>query len=101
MEWNTLGSTTRFSSLTSPFYYLFKRPNWFSWKTDIGNFADNTTFCVCDSSLDSFAKRLEHNPNLAIELFNSKCMKVKQGKFHLMVSSHKFEAICTKIAGQN
>ena len=39
--------------------------------TDTCNFADDTTFHVCDSSLEDFVNRLEHDTNLAIEWFDS------------------------------
>ena len=39
--------------------------------TDACNFADDTTFHVCDSSLEDFVNRQEHDTNLAIEWFDS------------------------------
>ena len=66
-------------------------------KTHIFNFADDTTFHACHSSLDSLVKRWEHDANLAIEWFDNNYMKLKQDKSHLMISGHKFEAIWAKI----
>ena len=34
--------------------------------TDVCNFADNTTFHACDSSLEDLVNRLEHDADLAI-----------------------------------
>ena len=66
-------------------------------KTDICNFADDTTFHPCDSSLNFSFKRLEHDSNLAVEWFDSNYMKLNQDRCHLRISVHKFETIWAKI----
>ena len=38
--------------------------------TDACNFADDTTFHACGSSLEDLVYRLEHNANLAMEWFD-------------------------------
>ena len=65
--------------------------------TDVCNFADDTTFHACDSSLEDLVNRLEHDANLAIEWFDCNYMKLNQDKCHLIISGHKSEEIWAKI----
>ena len=46
--------------------------------TDVCNYADGTTFHARDSNLEDLIGRLEHDSMLAIELFESKYMKLNQ-----------------------
>ena len=62
--------------------------------TDVCNFADDTTFHVCDSSLEDLLNRLEHD---AIGWFDYNYMKLNKDKCHLIISGHQSEAICAKI----
>ena len=52
---------------------------------------------MCDSSLENFLKRLEHDANLAIEWFDCNYMKLNEDKCHLIISGHKSEAMFAKI----
>ena len=65
--------------------------------TDTCNFADDTTFYACDSSLEDLANRLEHDAKLAIEWFDCNYMKLNKDKCDLIISGHKSEAIWAKI----
>ena len=62
--------------------------------TDVCNFADDTTFHVCDSSLEDLLNRLEHD---AIGWFDYNYMKLNKDKCHLIISGHQSETICAKI----
>ena len=48
--------------------------------TDVCNFADDTTFHVCDSGLEDLLNSLELDANLAIEWFDCNYMKRKNQK---------------------
>ena len=65
--------------------------------TDTCNFADDTTFYACDSSLEDLVNRLEHDAKLAIEWFDCNYMKLNKDKCDLIISGHKSEAIWAKI----
>ena len=42
--------------------------------TQVYNFADGTTFYVCDKDLNILIKRLEHDTSLAVEWFENNFM---------------------------
>ena len=65
--------------------------------TDACNFADDTTFHACDSSLEDLVNRLGHDGNLAIEWFDYNYMKPNEDKCHIIISGHNSEAILAKI----
>ena len=46
--------------------------------TQVCNFADDTTFYVCDKDLNTLINRLQHDTSLAIEWFESNFMKLNQ-----------------------
>ena len=46
--------------------------------TEVCNFADDTTFFVCDKDLNSLVERLEYDSLLAIEWFQNNSMKLNQ-----------------------
>ena len=64
---------------------------------DVCNFADDTRFHACDSSLVVLVNRLEHDASLVIEWFDCNYMKLNQDKCNLIISCHKSEAIWVKI----
>ena len=66
--------------------------------TQVCNFADDTTFYVCDRYLNTLINRLEHNTALAAEWFESNFMKLNQDKCHLLVSGHKHETVWANIS---
>ena len=59
--------------------------------TVVCNFADDTTFHVCDNDLNNLIKRLEHDTFLAIEWFETNNMKLNKDKCHLLVAGHKYK----------
>ena len=61
------------------------------------NYADDTTFHVCDSDLKDFIKRLEDDSFLAIEWFQANYMKSSEEKFHLLISGDKHELLWANI----
>ena len=65
--------------------------------TEVFNFADGTTFYVCDKDLNTSINRLEHDTALAVEWFENNFMKLNQDKCHLLVSGHKHETVWAKI----
>ena len=56
--------------------------------TDICNFADDTTFYVCDMDLNSLIKKLELDSFLPIGCFENNNMKLNQNKCHFLVSGY-------------
>ena len=65
--------------------------------TQVRNFADDTTFCVCDKDLNILINRLEDDTSLAVEWFENNFMKLNQEKCHLLVSGHEHETVWAKI----
>ena len=59
--------------------------------TDTCNYADDTTFYVCDKDLNHLTKILEHDSLLAIEWFDSNYMKLNEEKCNFIVAGHKYE----------
>ena len=53
--------------------------------TQVCNFADDTTFYVCDKDLNILINRLQHDTSLAVEWFENNFMKLNQDKCHLLV----------------
>ena len=65
--------------------------------TNVCNFADDTTFYLCDGDVNSLINRLEHDSYLVIEWFENNSMKLNQDKCHLLVSGFKYENVWAKI----
>ena len=65
--------------------------------TQVCNFADDTTFYICDKEFNILINRLEHDTSLAVEWFENNFMKLNQDKCHLLVSGHKHETVWAKI----
>ena len=68
--------------------------------TEFCNFADDTTFSVCDKDLDGLIKRLEHDILLAIKWFQNNNMELNQDKCHLLVSGYKLENVWAQIGDE-
>ena len=49
------------------------------------NFADSTSFFVCDKDLKTLISRLEHNSHLPMEWFERNFLKLNQNKCDLLV----------------
>ena len=65
--------------------------------TRVCNFADVTTFYVCDKDFNILINRLEHDTSLAVEWFENNFMKLNQDKCHLLGSGHKHETVWAEI----
>ena len=65
--------------------------------TQVCNFADGTTFYLCDKDLNTSINRLEHDTALPVEWFEKNVMKINQDQCHLLVSGHKHESVWAKI----
>ena len=63
----------------------------FSTQTDVCNYADDSTFYICDKDLKSLIQRLEHDSLIAIEWFDCNYMKLNSKKCHLLLAGHKYE----------
>ena len=60
-------------------------------------YVEDTTFYACDSDLYNLILRLEHDYVLVIEWFECNYMKLNQGKYHLLISRHKYESAWANI----
>ena len=58
--------------------------------TEVGNFADDTTFFACDKDLGSLINRLEYDSLLAIEWFQNSYMKLNEDMCHLIVGGYNY-----------
>ena len=65
--------------------------------TQVCNFADDTTFYVCDKDLNTLTNRLEHDSALPVEWSDNHFMKLNQDKCHLLTSGHKHKTVWAKI----
>ena len=65
--------------------------------TQVCNFADGTTFYLCDKDFNTSINRLEHDTALAVEWFEKNVMKLNEDQCHLLVSGHKHESVWAKI----
>ena len=61
---------------------------------DVCNFADDTTFYVCDNDL---VNRLEHDSFLAIEWFQVNYMKLNTDKYHFLLAGYKYEQVWANV----
>ena len=64
---------------------------YFLQRTEVCNFADDTTPYACDSLLENVLIDLEHDFSLSIEWFENNHMKLNAGKCHLFISGNKYE----------
>ena len=70
---------------------------WFNEQTDVCNFADDTTFYICDNEINEALRRLEHDTLIAIEWFGFNFMKLNQSKCHLLFAGHKYEHLFARV----
>ena len=61
------------------------------------NFANDTIFHACDSSLEDRIRSLEHESILAIEWFESNYMRLNKDKCHFLLSGYKHGVMFAKI----
>ena len=57
----------------------------FIQNSDICNYADDTTICSCDKSLDTITHKLANDCNVALKWLADNFMKLKADKCHLKV----------------
>ena len=69
----------------------------FSNEVDVFNFVNDTTLSVCHKKLAELLKRLERNSELAIHWFEDSYMKLNTGKWHLLISGHKYKHQWTQL----
>ena len=79
------------------FFNLFINDLFYIIKTDICNYADDTTPYAVDMCLEGLMAKLECAANSAMEWFNYNGMKLNSSKCHLLVCGHKFESMILKI----
>ena len=59
------------------------------------NFADETTFYVCEKNLNTLINRVGYYTALAVEWFQNNCMKLNQDKCHLLVFPRTYHVCST------
>ena len=64
---------------------------YFLQRTEVCNFADDTTPYACDSLLENVLIDLEHDISLSIEWFENNHMELNAEKCHLFISGKKYE----------
>ena len=62
-------------------------------KTQVCNFADDSTFYACYKDLDTLINRLEHDTALADQCFGNDFMELNQDKCHLLVSGQRHKTV--------
>ena len=87
---SVLGPIHLFNIYLNDIFYLTEM-------TQVFNFADDTTFYVCDKDLNTSINRLEHDTALAVEWFENNFIKLNQDKCHLLVFGRKHETVWAKI----
>ena len=65
--------------------------------TSLCNYADDTTFHVCDSDMKDLVTRLELDSLPGIEWFQANYMKLNEEKCHLLIARHKHELLWANI----
>ena len=78
-----------FNVYLNGFFYLTEM-------TQVCNFADDTTFYVCDKNLNALINRLEHDTALAVERSENDFIKLNWDKCHVLVSEYKHETVWKK-----
>ena len=68
---------------------------------DVCNFADDTTYHICDKELKSLIEKLQCSSKKAIDWVRKNYMKLNESKCHLFVNGNKHECIIAKIGEAN
>ena len=64
---------------------------------EICNYADDTTIYACDNNIEGIIETLESDALKIAEWFPNNCMKLNEGKCHLMISGDKSNDISLNI----
>ena len=87
-------------SILGPLIFnLYINDLFFIIKTDICNFADDTTPYTIDMSLENLMAKLESAAQSALDWFHSNGMKLNSSKCHLLVCGNKFDCMLCEIGG--
>ena len=62
---------------------------WFSHRTKICNYADDTTIFACHPDLDTIIKQLEEDSSVLVKWFSDNFLKLNDDKCHLMIFGDK------------
>ena len=62
---------------------------WFSHRTKICNYADDTTIFTCHPDLDTIIKQLEEDSSVLVKWFSDNFLKLNDDKCHLMIFGDK------------
>ena len=101
-SWSALLLGVPQGSVLGPLLFnLFLNDLFFIIKTDICNYADDTTPYTVDISLERLMTKLESATNTALEWFHYNGMKLNSSKCHLLVCGHKFECMILKIGNSH
>ena len=96
--WSELLSGVPQGSILGPLLFnLFINDLFYIVKTDICNYADDTTPYATEMNLDTLMNKLECAASTSLEWFRYNGMKLNSNKCHSIVCGHKFERMMSKI----
>ena len=68
--------------------------------SDICNFADDTTICACDTSIEAVITRLESDQHMMLQWFTDNSIKANPSEFQLIFLGRKeMSRLCLNING--
>ena len=97
-SWKSLTVGVPQGSVLGPLLFnLFINDLFYIVKTDLCNYADDTTPYTCDMSLKALMDKLERAIDNALDWFRNNGMKLNSSKCKLMVCGHKFENMICEV----